>query len=219
MEEIAKREKEREEKIMDYDYNSPCALYFEDQIFTLVDGTPKADDSRTDDTVMYLSFYVLAGEVNLSVYDEVKNERTENFEGDSLEEYLELLDHIEARYSRTAPAEFRTLVSDFYANRDESFSVHTNLAEEIYICDTCGDSDMQEIQGFYFPAVNSEVPASIAVYQEGGCFGGPSVSGIASEVYDEALKLMKYALETGDSKSGKDELKSFIQQLEKLQLS
>lgn len=171
--------------------SNPFTSYFVDQVFAI----------REDDITMSVYYLPKSGMLDIGVYDRKLmgyTHRLEITDSVSVEEFFQ---SVEQDYSVVIPDSLKERVNQYVALLPQSFFLHG--ASEGYECETCGWND-NEITGYYFPAVNDAVPATIDVFWNVGCFGGEGVNGEFSVCKDEAVENITYYLESVVKEEGAD---------------
>jgi len=197
---------------MDSDTATPAALYFEDESFTL------AGEGHEIEAILWLSFYETDASVNFAVYNYLMAEYTHDFKGSTAEDVQEFIAGIEAEYSVQIPALYGEKVSKFLSLKDKAFGVRTMLDKKSTYCEGCSDTNSNDLEAFYFPPLNAEETASLAVHWNFGCYGGEILAGGTEDkvFVRKVRKMLRNAIDTAQVKSAADEVQDFLDKLAKV---
>jgi hypothetical protein len=196
---------------MDSDHITPFAQHFTEQAFNV-----RAGEYGHTDATLFLSFWPSMRTMNMSVYDYAAQEYSHKFSGSDPAKVPGFISVVERAYGVTIPEIFTTLSQEYLTGVPQMLGIHEQLQKNVRACDTCGDYSGNELEAFYFPPLASGDPASLAVHNSFGCYGGEGVYGTLNEVGASAVELVESAISAGDKKKTVAQAREFLASLREL---
>lgn len=196
---------------MDFDSSTPFARHFRDSNFDLRSG-----GERTEDATLWMSFTPEQGSMSMSVYDGAARARSHELTSTDPAAVAGFIRSVEASYGKRVPQHFGQLAEEYLRALDDSFGLTVELRKPTD-CEYCGvNSD--ELEAFYFPAVEPSGLESLAIYNRFGCYSSIEVFGDPRdpEIAAEAFRILRLALSSATKKRAKRELTGFIAALSEI---
>jgi hypothetical protein len=191
-----------------YSEDTPATHYFDGGSFNL---TPNEPD-RYKEVILHLTFDLVYQNLNLNVYSGLEGKYVHEFKGTN-SEVEKFFTELETIYDIRIPKKFSQKSKIFLTLKNQGFGISLDLDDnpnyDLRYCEQCGSTDSNELTGFYFPKINSEHPASLAIGYDFGCFGGDKCCGELDKVKVDVEKYIESVLRFTDPEAKLNVLEFF----------